>query len=311
MKKPVLFFSTALMMYAGHAQKCMQLNIVALMGRLEAPGGSASSFNKCNVTKNDEKQTVIVDYGTDLNQLDTMLAHTSNDFNRASLAGISTNIPSQNDIDNSKQLAEKLKNMTPEQQKQWAMQVAREKQKGAGAHIQDDAQTTKLVFQVQDMAVNQLKKLNDEFAAKLRDINSALANDVSKVKMGSKAGCPQDKTGLPSCGCANEIAGKYWAEIVKITDRYNDQRTALLQSYIPRIKSLVATVDDDIVKLKYGDAVQSPDLKRTLFSSQAASFSGAFDITTSCIKLARKDGSNAYLNKFNSDHGVYDLSCYQ
>jgi hypothetical protein len=85
----------------------------------------------------------------------------------------------------------------------------------------------------------------------------------------------------------------------------------LLQSYIPRIKALVATVDDNIVKLKYGDAIKSNELKGTLFSSQTSAFGNAFDITTSCIELVRKDGSNAYVNKFNCDNVVYNLSCFK
>jgi hypothetical protein len=208
----------------------MQLNIAALMGKLEAPGGTSASFGRCHTGKNDNRQTVIVDYGTDLNQLDTFVLKTGQDFNNAFLTGgmgnINSQMPSQQNIEDSKKLAEKLKNMTPEEQKQWAMQMAQEKQKGAGASsIQDDAQTAKLVFQTQDIAVNQLKRMNDEFAAKLRDLNVALSKEKAQVKIGDKSGCAQDKTGLPSCVCANEINGKYWQKIVSITDSYNNQRT--------------------------------------------------------------------------------------
>lgn len=220
-------------------------------------------------------------------------------------------MPSQQQVEDSKQLAERLKSMTPEQQKQWALQMAQEKQKGAGASpIQDNSEVVKLVFQTQDIATNQLKKINDEFAAKLRDLNAGLSKDVKEVKPGDKSGCPQDKTGLPSCACANEIDGQYCQKIIKITDGYNSQRTALLQSYIPRIKALIATVDDNVVKLKHGDVVNSKELKRTLFSSQASAFSSAFDITTSCIKMVRQDGSKAFVDKVNCDNKVYNLSCF-
>ncbi|MBS1598939.1 MAG: hypothetical protein JST75_12005 [Bacteroidetes bacterium] len=311
MKKSILFLAGYFIFSSSHAQKCMEINITALMGKLEPPGQSASSFSKCNLTKNDEKQTVIVNYGTDLVELDTFIARTAQDFNMASLGGINAQMPSQQDIASGKDLAEKLKNMTPEQQKQWAMQMVQEKQRGgSAATIQDNADVTKLVFQTQDAGVNQLRRVNEEFAAKLRDLNSAMSAEKAKIKPGDKSGCPQDKTGLPSCACANEIDGKYWEQIVKITDSYNSQRTALLQAYIPKIKALVATVDDNVVKLKHGDAVNSKDLKRTLFSAQASAFSNAFDITKSCIDLERKDGSNAYVNKFNCDNKVYNLSCF-
>jgi len=314
MKKTVLILFACTVAVSLQAQKCLELNITALMGKLETPGAAGSSYGKCNLSKNDEKQTVIINYGTDLVELDTMIARTARDFNIASISGlgnINSQMPSQQQVEDSKQLAERLKNMTPEQQKQWAMQMAQEKQKGAGASsIPDNSEFVKLVFQTQDIAVNQLKKLNDEFAGKLRDLNAALSKEVSEVKPGSKSGCPQDKTGLPSCTCANEIDGQYCQKIISITDRYNTQRTALLQSYMPRIKALVAAVDDNVVKLKHGDAVNSRDLKRTLFSSQASAFSSAFDITSSCIKMIRKDDSKAFVDKVNCDNNVYNLSCF-
>lgn len=312
MKKSILFYFLITLIFSLKAQRCLNINVVALMSVLESPGTSASSFKKCNTTKNDHQQTVIADYGTDMNQLDTMLVRTERDFNNAYVASLNPNsqMPSQQDINSQKQLAERLKTMTPDQQRQWAVQQAQEKQKEASARsVPDDGQTVKLIFQTQDIAVNQLKLLNDEFAAKLYTINIDMAKEADDVKPGNKAGCPQDKEGLPGCACANDIDGKYWAKIVSIRDNYDSQKVALLESYVPRIKALVAAVDNNIVSLNYGDAVKSNDLKKTLFSAQSTCFGNAFIVTAGCIKQIRKEGSDAYVNKFNCDNRVYDLSC--
>jgi hypothetical protein len=202
--------------------------------------------------------------------------------------------------------------MTPEQQKQWAMQMAQQnhQQYANGRGMQDDAETSKLVFQTNDMSVNQLSALNREFAAKLRDVMNESSKEISAIKSPDKTTCaPTKPVGLPTCACANGLESKYWEKIISIKDKYNNQRVALLQSYLPRIKAITTTVDYNIGKLKFGDAVKSPQLKKMLFSAQSSAFGNAFDIALACIEDIRKDGSNAYVHKANADNLVEDISC--
>src|SRR4029077_13330290 len=172
---------------------------------------------------------------------------------------------SQQDVAGAKDLAEQLKSMTPEQQKEWAAQMAQQKMKNPGAGtMQDDAGTAKLVYQTQDIAVNQMRAVNDEFSNKLAAIDDAANKEIQTITRGDKSKCPQGITGSPACDCSNEIEGKYWKQIIVIKDNYNNQKTALLQNYLPKIKALAGSVDNTVTKLKNGDAIKSPDLKRML-----------------------------------------------
>jgi hypothetical protein len=312
MKKILSFFYLVIIISSVKAQKCLDLNITPMMSGMHAPGTAANSFSACTTKTNSHAQTEITSYGSDLIQLDTLTARTMRDFSNASVMNMNTQMPSPQNADAAKQLAEKLKSMTPEQQKQWAMQMAQQNQQQyANARpIQDDAETSKLVMQTNDIAVNQLSALNREFAAKLRDVMNESSKEISTIKSPDKSTCaPTKPVRLPTCGCANELESKYWEKIVSVKDKYNNQRIALLQSYLPRIKALVTTIDYNISKLKFGDAVKSSQLKKMLFGAQSSAFGNAFSITLACIEDVRKDGSNAYVHKANADNLVEDLSC--
>jgi len=312
MKKLFIFFYFTLIISSLSAQKCLNLNITSMMSGMNAPGSAANSFNACKTKTNDHGQTQITGYGADLDQLDTLTTRTMRDFTNASVMNINTQMPSSKNVDAAKQLAEKLRTMTPEEQKQWAMQMAKQNQQQYASNqpIHDDMETSKLVMQTNDMAVNQLSALNREFAAKLRDIMDASAKEIAAVKSPDQSQCPGTKpVGLPTCACANGLESKYWEKIISIKDKYNNQRTATWQSYLPRIKAIITTVDYNISKLKYGDAVKSPQLKQMLFSAQSSSFGNAFSISLACIEDVRKDGSNAYVHKVNADKSVEFLGC--
>jgi hypothetical protein len=51
-------------------------------------------------------------------------------------------------------------------------------------------------------------------------------------------------------------------QIISIKDKYYSQRVALLQNYLPKIKAITTTVDYNVSKLNYGDAVKTPQLKK-------------------------------------------------
>ena len=97
------------------------------------------------------------------------------------------------------------------------------------------------------------------------------------------------------------MESKYWEKIISIKDKYNDQRVALLQNYLPKLKAIITTIDYNVSKLNYGDAIKSSQLKRKLLGAQSSAFGNAFSISLSCIEDILKDGSNTYVHKINAD----------
>ncbi|HVA98655.1 MAG TPA: hypothetical protein VNG53_07140 [Bacteroidia bacterium] len=313
MKKTIIILLICTLYISVKGQNCLDLNITPLMTNLQVPGDAAQNFAECTVAKNEHQQTVIENYGTDVTQLDTIVNQKTRDFNNAAIANlgdVNSQIPSQQSVQSAQQLAAQLQKMTPDQQKQWAMQQATKQNYSAASTIQDDPTTTKLVLETTDMASRQLKLLNDEFAAKFRQITFAKTDEINAVKQPDMSNCPTiDKVGTPSCACVDGREGTYWEQIVTIQNKYNQQLIALMQTYIPKLKTLESSVDDNIAKLKYGDIIKTASLKKQLFSAQTSAFANAFLVTVVCIKEIRKSGSDAYVNKVNCDNLVYDLAC--
>src|ERR1700733_3344948 len=128
--KKLLFLSVLLAGFLiPKAQQCLDMNISQKMELLSMPENPAASFKKCVTNKNEKNQTVITDYGKDLQDIDSLIARTIRGFNNAMLSTVSlTSVqqPSQQDASAAKDLAEQVKNMTPEQQKEFAMQMAQQ-----------------------------------------------------------------------------------------------------------------------------------------------------------------------------------------
>lgn len=297
------------------AQKCFNMSILSLMSKLEVPGNAGKNFGDCTRSSNESHQVVIADYGAGMKELDTLVAQKTRDFNNASIAGsgdVNSQMPSAQTVQDSKQLADILKDMTPEQQKEWAMQQANKQVANRSSHpvMKDDPATTRLVMQTHDIAVNQLSAVDREFAAKYRSIDSARASAMDKVPAADRNKCPSvDNIGTPSCSCVNNSASRYFAQKLALEDKYDAQKIALFQHYIVKIKGLVQQVDQNIAKLSFGAGIKSKQMQKMLFSSQSGAFGNAFDITYATIQAVRKDGADLYVNKVNSDKGYYDLSC--
>ena len=311
MKKIILLLAICTGTTQVYAQRCLDINILSLMGHLEAPGDAASCYNECATTTNDHGQKVISNYGTRDIQLDGLIKHNAQEFTNASVSGIgSMSGPNAAQVQDYKAMAAKMKDMTPDQQKAYAMQIAQHMHSAnnstsnmenpAGAKIVGGNQTN----------IFQLKQLADEFAAKFRAISDKEKTERDAVKLPDYSKCPGvDKEGLPACDCVNGLDGKYWQQIITIENKYNSQKTALLQSYLPRYKTLIGIIEDNISKLHYGDDLKTANYKKMLFSQQSATFAAAFDVTASAINDIRRSGADAYLNKVNCDAGVYNLSC--
>lgn len=297
------------------AQTCFDMSILSLMTKLDVPGNAAKNFAACHTTSNEDHQIAISDYGVYMKDLDTLVTQKMRDFNNASMVGsgdVNSQMPSAQTIEDSKKLAGDLKSMTPEQQKEWAMQQANKQMANKSSHpvMQDDPATTRLVMQTYDIAVNQLSVLDRELAAKYRSMESARSAAMEKVPAPDRSKCPSvDKIGSPACSCVNKLAAKYFVQKLILEDQYDAQKITLYQSYIGKIKGLVQQVDQNIVKLNFGAGIKSNQIQKMLFSSQSAAFGNAFDFTYLTIRAIHKDGSDLYVDKLNSDKDVYDLSC--
>ncbi len=313
MKKIILLVLAGLISFSGPmAQKCLDISIVSVMDKMETPGDAASSFKKCNIHKNDHNQTEIVNYGTDLVQLDTIETQTLRNFNLAYVSSMNPSAmqaPSQQQINDTKALAEELKSMTPEQQQQWAKQKYLQNNNAGARPVQDDATTMQQIMHIREIAVNQMKALNDEFSGKLNEIDEKCSNEIKILTAGDKSKCPSDKVGMPSCDCVNKIESTRWEQVVEIQNKYDAQKINIYQTYFSKIKAMATEVDNTVIKYKYGNDIKSSQMKGFLFTSQSSAFANTVLVTTTCIEKIRKDGSTAYLNKMNSDNGVYDISC--
>lgn len=312
MKKLFLFLISLFWLLKLSAQKCLDISISTMMDKIETPVDAEASFKKCSTKKNDHNQVVIVNYGQDQIQLDTIDSRTGRNF---SVASISTSpyanmqAPSQSQVDASKALAEQLKSMTPDQQKEWVKQMMAQNSSAGVKPIQDDGPTTQQVMHARDVAINQMRALNDEFSGKLHDIDDKCSSEIKTVLMGDKSKCPMDLEGMPSCDCANKIEAVRWKLIVDIQNKYDAQKTATYQIYFPKLKVMAGEVDNTVIKYKGGDDIKSPSLKGFLFSAQSSAFANSILVTTYCAEKIRKEGATAYVNKLNSENGVYDISC--
>ncbi|HEY9000260.1 MAG TPA: hypothetical protein VIM89_02820 [Mucilaginibacter sp.] len=308
MKKFILLLVICAVGREVYAQRCLDINILSLTGHLQAPGDAASCYNECATTTNDHGQKVISNYGTRDTQLDELIKQKMQEFTNASVSGMGSG-PSASQVQDYKAMAAKMKEMTPDQQKAYAMQIAQQMQSSRSTAQMENPAAARIVGTNQTN-VMQLKQLGDEFAAKLRALKGQEKTERDAVKTPDYSKCPGvDKTGMPACGCVNGLDGKYWQQIVAIENKYNSQKTALLQSYLPRYKTLIGTIEDNIAKVHYGDDLKTANYKKILFSQQSSTFAAAFDIPSVVINDIRRTGSDAYVNKVNSDAGVYNLSC--
>ncbi len=278
------------------AQRCLDISVSSLMGKLETPVDAKGSYEKCVTKKNDHNQVVIVNYGQAQIQLDTMESRTGRDFAIASYTGsasMQVQVPSQQQADAAKALATELQSMTPEQQKEWAKQMYLKNNAAAGSKtIQDDGPTMQQVMHARDMAVNQMKAINTEFSTKIQDLDDKCTSEINAVTLGDKRKCPSDKVGMASCDCVNKIETARWKLVVDIQNKYTAQKTSVYQIYYTKIKVMAAEVDNTVAKYKNGDDLKSPSVKGFLFTAQSSAFANSFLVTTYCVEKISKERSH-------------------
>lgn len=305
---PALLITATLV---SQAQRCLDMRISDLVKSLPVPDNGPAALRKCLSEKGDHEKIYIKHYGTDLVQLDTGIAQAERKFAVASapdMAGYSANMPNQQDMSDAKALAEKLKTMTPEQQKEFGMQMAAQSKASQAAPV-DNSAVIRMVLQAQDLAVRQMTPASREFNTKFHDLQQQCEQEIQALPRPDKSKCPTDVTGMVDCKCANHAEAVYWKKAAGIQEKYNLQKTELYKSYLAHMGTLAAQVDATVAQLHHGDDIQSTNYKRTLVSAQGSAYANAYGTSVEALKEIRKSGSDVGLNQQNAEHGVYDISC--
>jgi len=292
------------------AQKCLDINILSLMGQFQVPGVAANAFGNCQITKNDHDQVVITSYGTAYDQIDKISKDNTAAFSMAATSNINmSNVAGQ--AQDAQALAAKMQSMSEDERKAYAMQLASQMQSSYAKNaMAESPATARLVMTTFSIATTKLTPLQTEFMAKYRDLIAQEDQEKAAVAIPKYNSCgPVDKEGMPGCGCVNALDGAYWKQIVTIVDNYSEQKAALLQSYLPRVKAYIGQIEDNIAKLHGGDDVKTANYKRMLLGSQSSAFGVGFAVLGGTVQDIQKSGSDVYVNKVNCDAGVYNLSC--
>lgn len=265
----------------------------------------AAAFGECNTRQNDHNQTEIVDYGEKEKALKDFVQKTDMDFQAAQMGG--------SQMGNMQAMAAQIQSMSADQRQAYAQQIAAQMQANAQQPMSgpDNPQNAKLAMQAYSLATTQMAPLTNELAAKVRDLQDKEKKEEDALKQPDIAAqCPGMKpVGLPSCSCANGLEKSYWVQILAIRDSYASQKNQLVQQYLTKLISLATAIDDDVVKLKYGDALNNPQYKKMLVSAQSGAFGNLLAIPESIAEDARHAGADAYVNTKNAGDGVYFLGC--
>lgn len=310
MKKIIVLLCCCAITQSLFAQKCLDINILSLMGQFQPPGDAATAFGSCQTSKNDHGQLVIDSYGTQYDQIDKISKDNAAAFNMAAVSG-GTGMPGMASVQDAQALAAKMQSMSDDERKAYAMQMASQMQSSYAKNAMSESPAiARQVMTTFNLATTRLTPLQTEFMGKYRDLISQEDHEKAAVAIPKYNSCgPVDKEGLPGCSCVNALDGAYWKQIVAIVDRYDQQKVSLMQSYLPRIKGYIGQIEDNIAKLHYGDDVKTANYKRMLLSSQSSAFSNGFTVLGGTIQDVQKSGSDAYVNKANCDADVYNLSC--
>jgi hypothetical protein len=310
MKKIIILTCCCAVTQSLFAQKCLDINILSLMGQLQVPGAAATAYGSCRTTKNDEKQFVITGYGSQYDLIEKTSKENLKAFTMAAMPSMNTagmNAQAQD----AQAIAAKMQSMTEDERKAYAMKLASQMQSARMQNVMsENPAIARLVAATQNIATTQLVPLQTEFKAKYLDLKIKQDQAIAAVVKPKYNSCPAvDKVGLPACGCVNALDAAYWKQVIAIVDNYNSQKTALLQTYLPRIKGMIGQIEDNIAKLHRGDDVKNANYKKLLLSSQSTAFAVGYSVLGGTIEDNQKSGPDAYVNKVNCDNLVYNLSC--
>jgi hypothetical protein len=315
MKKLFLFLMLGLNGTILTAQHCLDIRTAAVADLVRVPDSAASAFRDCHTQQNNDGVAAIVNYGDHYADLDSFMTQKARTFSLETYANLqSPQMPSAAEVEDAKQLAATVNSMTEDQQKAFAMQMAQQQMNNSKhpAAAQEDPATIKLIMETASLSGQQLYGVAGEYRTKASALQAAAQQEEESLKEEEVdwRKCPElDRDGSRSCACMNGCYLQFWKKKVAIQDKYNRQMISLSAQYAPKIKALCAQIDDNIKKLRYGDAIKTPGLKQKLLSTQAQAFSLACEVLASPDQYIRKSSSDIYVNQYNCQRNVYVLNC--
>lgn len=303
MKKAAILIAACLAGNTLLAQKCLQLNVASQAERVQQSSPGVTSFAACTTRKNDHGQTEIVDYGSAEKSLNDYVQNTNMQFQQALMGGGS----------NMQAMAAQMQGMSDAEKQAYAQQMVAQMRANAmqpNMNVPDNPQNAQLAMQAYTIATTQMTPLVNELAAKGRDLQAKEKSEVDAIRQPDISKCPSaDKVGSPSCDCANSKWKDYWQQVMSIHDSYAAQKSQVETDYLGKLKTLAAQIDNIVMKLKYGDALNNPQYKRMLASAQSSAFGSLLAVPESLVEDGRHSGAQTYANFQNANNNLYYLGC--
>lgn len=303
MKKSICIFFAVSSITIANAQRCLEgLRTAVALDMNQIPSSAQNAFADCATKTQDDGIVVIVDYGANPKKISGFLLQKGKEFTNAGLATQTT--PSQSKIDDAKALAEKLDKMSDAEKQAYAMQYAmKQMAQSRSLAPQDNIADIKLAMKTGTTLTQNLDVLVGGYRQKFLAIRMASDKELAAVPKPDYSGCPEVKghgdIALPLCSCMHPISIAHAKKILAIVEKYNTQKIALYQSYVPQVKSICIQIDDNIAKLKYGDVFKNTQYKQMLLSAQQKAFADA-SMLTGVEEDVRQTGADAWAGNLNA-----------
>jgi len=295
MKKTRLLFAGALTTACmlglnAVAQQAWHGNLNALMTRIPQTNSCGGGYGLCDHKTDDNKYVTITGLGIGFTELQKQMLDAAGSPVSAAMMDPAAP-PSAEQIEAMKQQAmakmAAAQNMTPQQ--------ATQMKRPTGSMPPVDTALMQQIGKAQT-AAGQITQFINEMSLKM----NKLTRGWDTVKMGPN--CPEVMSGGyagPTCGC-----------IIAKNTRYEQQRTASLNSYLQavanlaqiymaRMRPLLSIVDDMEAKAKYGDAITDPTFRQMVVITQRQAMNGVTAILSMYSGIA-KDGAEQQARMLNA-----------
>jgi hypothetical protein len=310
MKIVSLFFSALLLLTAAavRAQRAYPIKVDSLLSIVPIPHSSVACYDAC--TKTTDPSTGIVsikDNGAAFQSLqylfDKITKAAISDASNTRMASMSTTPPSADQIEQMKQQA-----MAQASQAQGmnAQQMAQmHNNSGASRLSSEDVQLMKLINEAQ-ITAGKLSQLTNELSAKVGALDHSAIDTVS---MGGN--CPEVMQGGyagPTCGCMTKRATTYESKRVTARNALVPKVSALLSEYVGKLHPLIVTLDNVVIKAKYGDAVSNPAYRQQVVNIQREALSAVASLD-GIASHNWEDAAKQYAGLVNAESGA-SVGCY-
>ncbi len=291
--------------HAVQAQKAAKVSVATLLTSIPVPQKSDACYAAC--TKNTDASNGAVsikDNGPAFSSLQDELMKLLN--NGVALPTQSRTAPTPEQIEQMKQQA-----MAQAQQRMAQAQAMQQSGQPpapgtvTAARPSDDPVLMRQIGQAQSTAAQAnalVRELNDKMAKLDR-------SGVENVKSGPN--CPEVQQGGyagPTCACLKAKAVKYYNERTDQEDLIVHNIASLLQDYMVKLKPLLTSIDDVIVKADYGDAVVNPAFKQQVSLIQRQALGSVVSMLSMC-DATWKDAAVIYCGSVNANSGA-SVGCH-